>query len=179
MGLLSLQVNAHPELAPLLTEVMGQIGAIAGVYGLQGSATQPGAELGRVVRLIVGGAAGPVEFKDLACVPLPLADADAVSVALVINELLTNALKHRDNPEPGTPVRVRLEQDGEEALLSFSAAPARLPEGFDFAARRGLGTGLELVATLLPSRGARLNFLQEGDEVRVTLTLMPPILSAC
>jgi PAS domain S-box-containing protein len=177
MGLLRLHTNTHTELGPFLGEIMGQIGAIAGVYGLQGSGAQSGAELSRVIRLIAGGAAGPVEFVDLAGAPLPLADADAVPVALVVNELVTNALKHRKDPDPTRSVKVTLDLAREDARLTVSASPARLPEDFDFAARCGLGTGLELVATLLPSRGARLDFSQTGDEVRATLTLGLPILS--
>ena len=177
MGLLRVQADAHADLAPHLIEVMGQVGAIAGVYGLQGTGAHPGADLGEVVRLIATVAAGPVDCEGLAATPLPLADVDAVPVALVVNELVANALKHREGPDPVRPVRLALERTGEGARLTVSAGPARLPQGFDFAARRGLGTGLALAATLLPSRGARLDFLQDGDEVRAVLTLEPPILS--
>ena len=41
---------------------------------------------------------------------------------------------------------------------------------------RGLGTGLELLCTLLPPQGATLTFRQEADEVVTELRLMPPVV---
>jgi hypothetical protein len=60
----------------------------------------------------------------------------------------------------------------------FRSGPAWLPQGFDFARSRGIGTGLELVMALLPTKGAALEFRQEGDEVVAELVLEPPIIAA-
>jgi two-component sensor histidine kinase len=176
LNLVRVEIAAHPELTAHLGDLIGQIGAIAEVYGLQGAGQSTVADLDPLVRLIAAGAAGPVEYQGLAAVPLPLRDGDAVPVALVVNELITNALKHRAGADPARPVHVQLQRVGQGVQLTVSAGPARLPRGFDFQARRGLGTGLDLVATLLPSRGAHLAFVQEGDRVRAELRLEAPVI---
>lgn len=175
LGLLRMEANVHPDLAPHLSEVSNQIKAIAGVYGLQCAVNGAGADLDRVVRLIVASAARPVAYQGLAGEPLVLGDGDAVPVALVVNELITNALKHRTVADPARPVRVTLERVGEDTLLTVRAGPARLPADFDYAARQGLGIGLELITTLLPSKGVNLAFFQDGDEVRAELRLDAPL----
>ena len=175
LGLLCVKATAYPEVAPHLTEVRHQINAIAGVYELRCAGNGIGTDLDQVVRLIVAGATGPVAYQGLAGEPLALGDADAVPVALVVNELITNALKHRLAADPDRPARVTLERVGEDAMLAVSAGPARLPEGFDYATRQGLGIGLELTTTLLPTRGVRLAIFQEGDEVRAELRLEAPL----
>jgi hypothetical protein len=66
--------------------------------------------------------------------------------------------------------------DAGGVTVEIRNAPARLPPGFDFAQRRGIGTGLELVAALLPRSGATLSYRQEGDAVVTTLRLEPPVV---
>ncbi|MFM8443556.1 MAG: PAS domain S-box protein [Methylococcus sp.] len=175
LGLLRMEANVHPDLAPHLSEVSNQIKAIASVYGLQCANAAAGADLDRVVRLIVASATGSVAYHGRAGEPLVLGDRDAVPVALVVSELITNALKHRTVADPARPVRVTLERVGEDTLLNVCAGPARLPAGFDYAARQGLGIGLELITTLLPSQGVNLAFFQDGDEVRAELRLATPL----
>jgi len=74
-----------------------------------------------------------------------LAREEAVPLALVINELLTNALKHNDTTRPTRPIQVALEISATEQRVVIRNGPALLTTTFDFAAGRGLGTGLELL----------------------------------
>jgi hypothetical protein len=55
--------------------------------------------------------------------------------------------------------------------------PGQLPPGFDFGKRQGLGTGLDLVAALLPREGARLDWTQQEDTVVTLLSLSTPIFA--
>lgn len=57
----------------------------------------------------------------------------------------TNALKHNNSSGPTRPVRVLLEAGTAEQRVVIRNGPALLPDAFDFAAGRGLGTGLELL----------------------------------
>lgn len=97
-------------------------------------------------------------------------------MALVINELLTNAIKHSRAPEHDKTVTLTLEVEAESACLRISSGPGSLPEGFDFGAGKGLGTGLGLLDSLMPRPGADLTFQQEGDVVTAELTLRPPVI---
>lgn len=178
LGLMHMQVSKTPELAPPMREVMAQINTIAGVYGLLGVAGGVAGGLTQIVALVASGTAGlvSVTYRAAPDEPLLLAEADAVPVALVVNELVNNAVKHLAPPVPERPVQVTLEARSGQVVLSVKNGPARLPEGFDFARGRGLGTGLELVTTLLPREGAHLSIVQDGDEVCAELRLEMPVV---
>lgn len=180
MGLLSAEAATYPALAPPLAEVAAQIRAIATIYGLQASQKAERIELGQMVSLLVQSLGGPVpvEYGDAAESPIHVTEAASVPVALVVNELIVNALKHLERPDPQRPVQVRLEQAGRAARLEVRAGPAHLPAGFDFERQNKTGLGLELVATLLPQPGARLCYEQWQDEVRAVLWLERPVLCA-
>ncbi len=185
LGLLRLQVGRRPELAEPLEAVMAQVRAISGVYGLRGPQAGSQVDFGSIVALLVRGAAGSVrvQYEPPGGEPILLGEADAVPVALVVNELVANALKHLAPslaPDDGQQVQVSVRARAGAVRIRVRNAPARLPEDFDFARRAGIGTGLQLVSTLLPSRGAHLDIVQDGDAVLAELVLREPVVApAC
>lgn len=104
----------------------------------------------------------------------------AGALALVINELLTNAVKHRsvtsrpDGFAQGVAARCTVASSASEAVLEiFNAGDGpdartwdRFPPGV-----RGLG----LAKALLPSRGAHLSFRTETGLVCARLQIGPPV----
>jgi PAS domain S-box-containing protein len=173
-GLLRSAMADSPEITGPIQGVIEQSQTIAQVYGLQCSHANAQVHLDELVRLLAAGTSG---MAPVVC-HLPAAQAqfnlrpeDMVPLALVINELLSNAVKHLAPADPQRPVQVSLEANAQQARIEIRGGPAHLPEGFDFQRRRGIGTGLELVATLLPSKGASLVFRQIDDEVVVELSL--------
>lgn len=178
IGLLRVQASSHPGLEEPFQELIAQVGSIAGVYGLSTPGSGPPVALDAVLALVAGGVAGPVgvDHRSLTTAQVTLAEADAVPIALAVNELVGNAMKHLERSVPERPVAVRLDLAGGAARVVVSAGPARLPLGFDLEKRTRIGTGLELVSRLLPSRGARLTIRQVGDEVRAELSLEPPVV---
>jgi PAS domain S-box-containing protein len=179
MGLLSAEAASRPDLAAPLAEVAEQIRAIATVYGLQASRTGEQIALGCMVDLLAKSAIGPVPVECRSSIAgfVGLADTYSIPLALVINELVVNALKHLDRPDPQRPVRVLLEQAGTAVRLEVCGGPAYLPDGFDFERQEKTGLGLELAVTLLSSLGTRLSYEQRGNEVCATLWLEPPAIS--
>ena len=179
-GLLRNRITRHPELTGILEEVIAQIYAIAQVYGLQSRRAEDRVRLGDLLEILTRVATGSTTVHHRSPAPeapgtaLALARDEAVPLALALNELLTNAHKHNDRSEPTRPIRVILETGATEQRVAIRNGPAGLPVGFDFAAGRGLGTGLELVRTLLPLQGATLTYRQEADEVVAELFLTPP-----
>jgi two-component sensor histidine kinase len=95
--------------------------------------------------------------------PSIIVGGDAVAIALVVNELITNGNKHRELACPVRPVRVALAIHSGTANISIRNEPAHLPAGFDFAQGKGFGGGLELVAAMLPAKGAQLVIRQHGE----------------
>lgn len=177
-GLLQHMAHAKPELASNLNEIAGQIQAIAQVHGLQIRATGT---------LPVLGVAQGI-FQNLATMfgvdvrfepPPPalwrwgLPENEAVPLALVINELGTNAIKYRASREQGIAVRVASRPEGVELRIENGGV---LKAGFDLARIASGISGLGLVKALLPRRGARLAIEQHGGTVVTRLELVPPAI---
>lgn len=179
-GLLRNRAAEKPEIAAALNEAIGQINIVAQVFGLQGRADVERVRLCTLVQMAAEGAAGAVLAVDCQLAPpgltAPLAQEEAVPLALVINELIVNAVKHLAFLDPARPVRASVDIGTTAVTVTIRNAPARLPADFDFATGRGCGTGLELVRALLPRQGAALVYRQEGDEVVTTLRLAPPVV---
>jgi PAS domain S-box-containing protein len=170
-GLLRQTAARQPEVAAALTEAVGQVQAIAQVYGLQVGAQGPLA-LGGLVEAIaqsVRRTFGHEIEVDVGMLPHRLPEGEAIPVALTLNELLTNAIKHGS----GGPVRCSLAADGEAVQLRI-ASRARLGQGFDLAQVRGGVSGLGLVRALLPRRSATLAIRQEGEDVVASVELRAP-----
>jgi len=170
-GLLRQNAERHPEVAATLTEAIGQVQAIAQVYGLQVGAQGPlgvaplleaiAHSVQRMYRCRIG--------VDAAATRHLLPETEAIPVALTLNELLTNAIKHGTGDE----VHCRLRADGERVTIRI-ASRARLPADFDLAKVRGGVSGLGLVRALLPRRSAALDIRQVDDEVVAELALRAP-----
>ena len=176
-GLLQQNAARRPEVAAVLNESVGQVQAIAQVYGLQVGASGPLRALGVVeaIALSVQRTFGctvqlQAEGDELARLLLP--EAESIPIALTLNELLTNAVKHAADEAPPA-VSCRLACVG-EALHVTIVNRGRLHEGFDPARRPGGVSGLGLVRALLPRRSASFTLTQHGDEVRAEVVLNPP-----
>ena len=177
-GLLQHMAHAKPELANNLNEIAGQIQAIAQVHGLQIRATGT---------LPVLGVAQGI-FQNLATMfgvevrfepPPPalwrwgLPENEAVPLALVVNELGTNAIKYRGSRDQGIAVRVGTRPEGVELRIENHG---QLRAGFDLARIASSVSGLGLVKALLPRRGAKLAIEQHGGMVVTRLELLPPAI---
>ncbi|MDR7268796.1 PAS domain S-box-containing protein [Pelomonas saccharophila] len=174
-GLLQQIAARRPEVAGVLKEAVGQVQAIAQVYGLQVGAAGP-LVLKRVFDAIVGSvqrmqgrvltttAEGGALLNDW-CLP----EAEAIPIALSLNELLGNALKHSNEAQ----VRCQLICDTTGVTVEI-ANPGHLPQGFLLQNVRSGVSGLGLVRALLPRRSAILSLEQQGEDVVCRLELIPP-----
>lgn len=178
-GMLQGMVGEHPEGAHLLEKAIARVRAIAQVYGLQSGRRDARVRLSDLLQTTADYMVGPVS---VICTLPPagkevmLAAEEAVPMALVINELITNAIKHLTSPDIDRPIQVSMEIENGKSRIVITNAPAALPAGFDPASGKGTGTGLELLKALLPRSGATLSYRQEGDAVITELVLEPPVL---
>jgi|GEM_PF-3467280 len=179
-GLLRQHVNQHAELRRPLETAIGQVHSMAIVHGLQGQRRPERVTLREMIGAICDSASGvmgrPVEFRleSGAHSPLFINSEEAVPLALVLNELVFNAIKH--SPQDDDAVLVCVDGDGEGATVTIRNRGAKLPRGFDFSERQGLGTGLRLVHSLLPERGMSLSFMDSAEGVTATLSLSAPVI---
>ncbi len=177
-GLLQQIAQRKPEVAGVIAEVVGQVQAIAQVYGLQVGVSGP-LRLASVVEAIAASVqrtfGRSIRFEHTGEADWALPEAESIPVALTLNELLTNAVKHAgaDAPAETAELVCTLASHADGAQIRIRN-PGRLPAGFSLASYRGGVSGLGLVRALLPRRSARLELVQQGDEVCTTVELAPP-----
>lgn len=184
-GLLNQHRRQYPENNDALEAVSAQIAAISVIHGLQSREANGEVRVFKLLKEIASflGSRSALEFSNAGnpvcrnC-PWRLADDESVPVALVINELVTNAIKHQVKPAEGPPAPLRIDcACSSENLVVTVRNPGALPQEFDFAAGSALGTGLTLVRSLLSQEGAALSIAAAGGMVESRLTLAPPVVS--
>ncbi len=175
-GLLQGIAARRPEVSEVMQDAVSQVNAIAQVYGLQVGDDGPLCmrHLMEAIVVSVRRMSGRSIGTRLQGEPREadrwlLREGDSIPIALALNELLTNAIKH----SPGSEVSCTFVNHAERVALEIRN-PGRLPPDFDPARLPASVSGLSLVRALLPRRGARLSFEQIGPEVLCTLELMPP-----
>jgi len=177
-GLLRRFAAAHPQLAPLLAEAAAQVQGMADIHGLQGRSASGRVELRELLRSVAAGAQGLMQARIETNIPphcepcLAIADKDAVPLALALNEIVVNAVKHG---EPGGTVRLDAAIDAAVGTAEIKVANrGRLPPGFNPAS--GSGNGLQLIRMLLPPQGARFVLREQKGDVAATLRLAAPVI---
>lgn len=180
-GLLRNYARAHPDVAPVLSEAIAQVQAVAIIHGLHGQSS--GARVGfwdLLQRVVVGicqlmqrQIVFPERGTCKGC-EIIVAEQEAVPVALVLNELVFNALKHGD-AQSVPKIALQLDLAAERVRMSISNE-GQLP-----VVERSLagndGCGLTLVRSLLPRRGAHFELTSGGEGVIACLELAPPVIS--
>ncbi|QPF73143.1 PAS domain S-box protein [Roseateles sp. DAIF2] len=176
-GLLQQIAARRPEVAGVIGEAVGQVQAIAQVYGLQVGSAGP-LRVRKVVEAITG------SVQRLHGQPITLAiegeqaelvhqwalpEAESIPIALTLNELLGNAFKHGGGQAPQCALVC-----GDNHVALRIVNQGRLPEGFQLSKVPGGVSGLGLVRALLPRRSAILSLEQQGEQVVCLLELLPP-----
>jgi PAS domain S-box-containing protein len=184
-GLLQQIGQRKPEVAGAMAEVVSQVQAIAQVYGLQVGESGP-LQLESVAQAIAASVqrtfGRPIRFEvsgpDASAWLLP--EAESIPIALTLNELLTNAVKHSAPAADAADTAL----DAADVVCTLSCSdggvqlrvsnPAHLPTGFSLARVPSGVSGLGLVRALLPRRSASLELAQQGERVVATVALKPP-----
>ncbi len=171
-GLLQQTAVRRPELAVALNEAVSQVQAIAQVHGLQVGGGGP-LEMAGLLRAIAQSVqrtfGTPVEVDLEGRVPHLLPEAESIPVALTVNELLTNAIKHGH----GQPVRCSLIARDEGVCVRIESV-GQLEAGFDLKRVRAGVSGLGLVRALLPRRSSSLSLHQRETMVVAEIELKHP-----
>lgn len=169
----------HPELSEPINSAINQVKSIAVIHGLQGHYVHSAVRLKDLVSAIaennksLWNTSISVNIQS-DWLPTLIAEKEAVPLALVLNELILNAVKHGDKSKG---VSVSLTQDASlnkaSVIISNSGqlSPNQSTDTPDF------GTGLQLVTTLLPKKNASLSWEQSGNMVLTRIELLSPIIS--
>lgn len=175
VGLLHRAISNNPHMADPLHGVVAQVESIAGIHGLQSRLRGQSLTFGQLAGMIAELTPNSVVVSGNG-LDAELPHQEAVPFALTLNELVSNALKHRQNDTQDRAVNLDIQLIEQTLQIQVRTGPAKLPPEFDFAAGIGLGTGLRLLQALLPSQGANLHYYQYLDEVIAELQLIPPFV---
>jgi len=177
-GMLHLQANTVDDdaIKAHLAEASGRVSAIGRAYErLSHDADVENIDLGPYLQAVCADAVsgGPhckLEFSAAQGIEL---DADrAISLALIVNELVTNAVKHGLSGRGDGQISVRLDRhDDDTARISVRDDGVGLPAGFDLNESRGLGT--RIVAGLAKQLEAAVS--HRGDGGGTEFVLMVPL----
>lgn len=176
-GLLQQTAARRPEVAALISEAVGQVQAIAQVHGLQVGVSGP-LRIRPLVEAITAsvqrtfGRAISVSVQGTPAHRFALPEAESIPIALTVNELLTNAIKH------SAPGDIHCVLHCDEARLAIQIlSPGQLQPGFSLAQVPPGVSGLGLVRALLPRRSATLTLSQLGVQVEAKVVLVPPSIT--
>jgi len=181
VGLLRQKIGRSPGVAHEVEEAIAQLQSVALVYGLQETRSDGLLSLAEITNAICSSAesliGGRVErtFERKSQRPACVVAGEAVSVAVALNELVFNSLKHQPAEAGEKHARVTLRETSDAAEIRI-VNRGRLPAGFNFARGRAIGHGLGLVRTLLAPPGGTVAFNGGPDEVEVVVMLSPPLL---
>lgn len=163
VGLLRQQATDHPEMRGLIETCIGRVYSIAVIHGLQSQSLLEEVDLAALMMSIVEASEGEIDFENRLVSPVFLNGKETVPVALVLNELVANACKHR---RKDSPVAIRMQMDGEYTRITIE-------NHFDAAEPARGGQGLSLIGALLPQ--AQPVIEQRGDLFVAELRLSAPV----
>jgi two-component sensor histidine kinase len=170
--------NSEPELSQCLENATLRVGAIARVHEqLYQSSDIERFDVGRYIEAISKDLAAsfPQCMIDVEAQPGIIVSTDrAISLALILAELVSNAAKHAYRSDGDRRVWVTLADNGEGSLaLSVRDEGGGLPDGFQIGASKGLGT--RMIQSLAEQLDATLAVVRRkpGAEFLLTAPIAP------
>jgi len=176
-AMLQLRANAADDdlIRAHLIEASGRVSAVGRAYErLSHDANVESINLGPYLQQVCADAVGAYRcILDFDAAPGIELDPDrAISLALIVNELVTNAVKHALSDRSNGHIWVRLSrQDENSALISVRDDGVGLPAGFDLTQSRGLG--MRIIAALAKQLGASIT--QHGGVDGTEFALLLPL----
>lgn len=176
-GLIGLEAGRSTDAAfrDTLTEIRNRVGALSNLYDLlfrskevrETRLDQYVEQMGRSLVSTYSSHEGPIEL-DLRLEKVYIDVKRAVPLGLILNELLTNAVKHAFPENRGGSIRVSLAKKGDELLLEISDNGRGLPP--DFNVHKSGAMGLEIVRMLVSQLEGRLE-VKRGKETAFCISV--------
>jgi two-component sensor histidine kinase len=164
-----------------MADAIGQVESIATIYGLQGESDSANSLNFISVLKNISEAVKNIHAKNINLAinnnlqtEYELLKDEAVPFALVLNELITNAIKHCADIEHCHP-EINTESDGDYVTVTIKNK-GQLPKNFHLYSNSIPGSGLKLVRSLLPLTESQFSLNNENEFVVARLTLDSQIL---
>lgn len=177
IGLLQEYGRNHPETISPIAQIVGQVQSIAVIHGLQGRAHENEVRVCELTSAIAANIASLWNTPVTVDIPVPwvprvILQSEAVPVALVLNELILNAVKHGGQRKGSVHVAVEDHHQPSSVQIRITNSGVWAPS------INNASVGLSLVDTLLPRHGATLSRTVEHDMVVTKLVLTQPVVSS-
>jgi two-component sensor histidine kinase len=146
-----------PEVEQILVESVDRIQGIAATHDLLSNTQLGMAPVDEIARKIVGIVRGnlvPPQLHvrfDIANAPYPVPSEQATTLAIILNELIANAIEHGFEGRKRGEIRIGAALADNQIVVRVADDGAGLPEGFSMQTTEGLGLGLQLVSSLVRS----------------------------
>jgi two-component sensor histidine kinase len=177
-GLLMLQASQarDPALRQSLLEARGRISVVAAMHQrLYTTSQHDRVDFGEYVRdlaaetLVTLGGESRIALESSIEPGIMVVLQHAVPLALVVSELVTNAVKYAFPEEKSGTIRLFLQRDGNEVVLDVADDGIGLPDGFDPNKRSGLG--MRIVTSLVKQVRGRLDVSSSDRGASFLITL--------
>ncbi|MBI3773025.1 MAG: PAS domain S-box protein [Gammaproteobacteria bacterium] len=183
-GLLRQKIQSHAATREPLEEAVAQLCSVAVVMGLESMDRPQEVNLCNLIRALKKSAEELFGRQIILECPvaeensLLLAVKESVPIALILNELIINAVKH-SVPDAAVSIAIAIAIAGEGgAAVSIKLSNQSKHDNLrvDWAQGQGLGTGLTLIKSLMPPKGAVLQLSEAAGVMTTHLRLEAPVL---
>ncbi len=185
VGLLKVNLDNYPELSNVLVTSINQVDTISIVNNLMIDSEHRLVNAVELVKKISLASSKlfsqELSFEVLCDNPehLELWEEETVAVSLIVSELITNAMKHRSlTAIDSDGVRINIQYIGTDLIIEIAnIIENEVSNAFEFdECLASEGVGLGMIQSLMPPAGAELEYEQEDNYVKATLTLSSPVI---
>jgi len=178
-GLLRQFAAVHPETREPVDHAISQVRSVAVLHGLQGRKSMDTVRLCELTSAIAGDVQSVWQTPVHVDIPPRwragiVAESEAVPMALVINELLVNAVKHGGKADGQVQVTLRKGAQADRIHIAIHNV-GQLARGADYIPDNHVG--LHLVDSLMPRHGVTLTREQDNNTVITRLLVEPPVIT--
>lgn len=180
VGLLKVNLDTHPELKEVMTAAISQVDTIAIVNNLMMDGGRAEISLDQLLRRLINASSNLFRYEINYVNDLPesknieLAEDEAISVSLIISELLINALKYHvknENGEDVVSVTVDYKENVEVIIQISNTVAGQTSSDLD-----STHVGMSMINALMPPNGASIETVRDDKFYKTFLTLFGPVV---
>lgn len=180
VSLLATYSRRTPGLQPVIHDASAKISSIAEAYGLQSRSTNSIVYIGDLVTAIIENERKlflsqlNLSISDELRENGKIVEREITPVAVILSELITNAVKHGKKSLGARVVHVNLTKETKSVHIEIINGISEDAPGLHAPNKLTSGQGLTLIRSLLPPQGATLTHTKKDSRMHAVLKLCSP-----